>query len=265
MQQRLLFKIVSVIYSAIFLCSCTPHFYQPKPLEPVLLTKEDQLKINFIYDINLPAVSIAYSPRQSLGIQIGLGVNDNKAVSSNNAGSTIIYLDEHYFNPYAAVGYYKSISKKILFEIYTGAGMYNYKNNAVSYLKKMQHVNLFLQPSIAFVHKNIDAAFTLRIDNLNQSKTVIKDSVLSPDDQEKYKFLNYKSYFFIQPGITIRAGFKYVKFQFQISKSIPFSTNYESIYGYGPKYFFDPFEKRSRVVFGFGVTGEIDNIFKKAK
>jgi hypothetical protein len=191
-----------------------------------------------------------------------VGASDNKSVGSDNSGGTVTYLDEHYLNPYAATGFYKNMSENFLFEMYAGIGMYNYKNNAVSYLKKMNNINLFLQPSIAFVNNNFDAAFTLRVDNLNRGNTIITDSVLSSDDQNKYKFLDYKSYLFVQPAITLRAGFKYVKVQFQISKSIPFSSNYSSIYGYGSRLFFDPAKVRNRIVFGFGISGEINNIFK---
>jgi hypothetical protein len=129
----------------------------------------------------------------------------------------------------------------------------------------MKNLNLFLQPSIAFVHNNFDAAFTLRFDYLKRNKTLIKDSVLSADDKEKYKFLEYNNYAFFQPAITLRAGFKYIKFQFQIAKSIPFSNNYKSIYGYGVKSIFDLTNDKNKMVFGFGLAGEINNIFKKKK
>lgn len=257
-------QINCVVY-ILFLSACTPHFYQPKPLEPVLVTKKNQLKINAIANIDLNAVSIAYSPKKALGIQLGIGSFHNKSFSTSNAGIETIYQNEYYFNPLIGVGYYNNISENFLLEIYTGAGMYNYKNTAVSYLKSMKTINLFLQPSIAFVHNNLDAVFTLRIDDLNRNKIKISDSVLSADDQKKYKFLAYKNYLFIQPGFTVRAGFKYVKFQFQISRSIPLSNNYKSIYGYGTRFLLDPVEDRNRVVYGFGVCGEINNIIKNKK
>jgi hypothetical protein len=265
MRSLFLFTIGQVIFFAIFISACTPHFYQPKPIEPVLLTKQDQLKINFIGDINLTAVSVAYSPKQKMGVQLGMGTNDHKSFSTDNMGRETFYLDEHYFNPYAAVGYYKNISEDFLFETYTGIGVYNYKNNAVCYLKKMNSINFFIQPSVAFMNDYFDAAFTVRVDYLNRSKTLLKDSVLSPDDQKKYQFLNYKSYLFAQPGLTIRAGFKYVKVQFQVSKDIPFNNKYKSIYGYGSRFLFDPYEERNRIVYGIGITAEINNVFKKKK
>lgn len=265
MKPHLLFRIGQVIIFIFFISSCTPHFYQPKPLEPVLLTNADQLKINIVSDKNMTAVSAAYSPNTNVGLTAGIASHRNKTIGSDNSGQEKILLDEHYFSPYVGVGYFKHFSENFLFETYAGAGMYTYKNNAVSYLKNMKNINLFIQPSIAYVNDYFDAAFTIRVDYLNRGTTIIKDSVLSQDDQKKYKFLDYKSYLFAQPGITIRAGFKYVKFQFQISQSIPFNNKYKSVYGYGSRFLLDPYEDRNHVVIGIGISGEINNVFKKKK
>jgi hypothetical protein len=259
------FLFSKIIYFFIFLSACTPHFYQPKPLEPVLLTRADQLKINIVSDKNMSAISAAYSPSTNLGLTAGIATNSNKTTGTDNNGQEKIFLDEHYANPYVGIGYFKHFSENFLFETYAGAGTYTYKNNALSYLKNMKNVDLYLQPSIAFINDYIDVAFTVRIDYLNRGATIIKDSVLTQDDQKRYSFLNYKSYLFAQPGITIRAGFKYVKFQFQISQSIAFNNNYKSIYGYGSRALLDPYEDRNHIVIGVGISGEINNVFKKKK
>ncbi len=264
MKSNFLFRIAGLFFFINFyFSSCTPHFYQPKPLEPVLLTKENQLKINAIANIDMNTVSVAYSPKNNLGVQLGIGSFHNKSFSTDNAGRETIYLNEYYSNPYVSAGYYKHLSQDVLFEAYGGIGMYRYKNTAVSYLKNMKNINLFIQPSIAFVNKNFDAAFTVRVDYLNRTKTIITDSVLSTDDRIKYQFLDYKNYFFFQPGITLKAGFKYVKFQFQLSHSIPFSNSYKSIYGYGYRFGLDPIRNDNRLVYGFGITVELNDLFKK--
>lgn len=266
MNAGIFFK-TSVLFLSIAFClfACTPHFYKPKPLEPVLLTAQNESKLNAITDFSMSSVSAAYSPKQNLGIHVGVATNHYKS-SGTNYGRDTVYINEYVFNPYFSAGFYKNISTNVLFEVYSGIGLYNYKNTALSYLKSMKSLNLFIQPSIAYAQNNLDAIFTLRIDYLDRNKTKIKDSVLSVDNQKKYEFLNYKNYFFIQPGLTIRTGVKNFKIQFQVSENIPLSNNYRSIYGYGAQLLvFGSFRNNNKILYSFGITGGINNLFNKKK
>jgi hypothetical protein len=254
--------LLLTFYSFLFFTACSPRIYQPKPAEPVLLSKKNQLKINSISDINMSTISIAYSPKENFGIQMGVGGNHNETYTINNSGTKTSFLNEFYFNPYIAAGYYK-LSNQILYEIYGGLGVYKYKNTARAYLQKMNNLNLFIQPSVAYVNKNFEVVFTAKIDNLNKGKVILSDSVLTAESLKNYNFLDYKSYFFFQPAITIKAGFKFLKFQLQISESIPFSNEYRSIYGLGYRFPFDLGRGRNGLIYGFGITAEIDNLFNQ--
>ena len=203
------------------LYSChAPHFYRPKPLEPALLSHEKQLTTNLIGD-DIVAFSIAYSPVSHLGIQAGIaqrGGQDN--------GN-----DESYFNPYISTGYYKIVAHNSLVEVYGGGGVYNYKNNFDVPVKKINFSNYFIQPSFAFLNKNIDVAFTIRADYLKRHTTTINPNQPPDTSTFQYSFLKYANYFFIQPGVTARGGIKNVKFQLQVSKSYPFNKGYSSVFG----------------------------------
>ncbi|MCW3092269.1 MAG: hypothetical protein JWP81_3338 [Ferruginibacter sp.] len=265
MKSHFLFRIGHVIFFIILISSCTPHFYKAKPLEPVLLTGQNEFKLNAITDFSMSSVSAAYSPKQNFGILAGVASNHYRS-SATTAGRDTIYINEYVVNPYLGAGYYKNIAPNILFEVYSGIGMYNYKNTALSYLKSMNSLNFFLQPSIGYAQNNLDAIFTLRIDYLDRNKTKIKDSVLSVNNQKRYAFLEYKDYFFLQPGITLRAGTKNFKIQFQVSESIPFSGNYRSIYGYGAQLLvFNSFKNTNKILFSFGGTVELNSLFNKKK
>ncbi len=255
---------VPLIFLLGALSSCEPHFYRPKPIEPVLLSGEKQLKINLVADGNMSAVGLAYSPKNHLGIQAGIGTASGGTSSTYSNGRQVIYQKERYFNPYIAAGYYKNISNNMLFEAYTGLGNYSYKNKAVTYIKSIKSINVFLQPSIAVMHENFEVAFTLRLDYLNRYKTEKTDSIISASNQHKYRFLDYTDYFFIQPGFTIRGGLKNVKLQFQISKSYPFNTNYISIYGKSYNLLYPTeIEVDNHVTYGIGITLDVKDIFKE--
>src|SRR5688572_4719732 len=121
-----------ILSGLLFFSACSPRIYQPRPSEPVLLSKKDQLKINWISDVNMSTVSIAYSPKENIGIQIGIGGNHSETSTTNNSGTTTSLLNEYYSNPYISAGYYK-LSNQFLYEIYGGIGVYNYKNKARTY------------------------------------------------------------------------------------------------------------------------------------
>lgn len=220
-ESKYIFYFLSLFLIAHLLSCQSPHFYRPKSLEPVLLTHEKQVTLN-ITSGDIATYSIAYSPMAGLGIQAGAG---------HRSGESTTY-DESYFNPYLSVGYYKKVSTTGLAEIYAGGGVYNYKNKIDVPVKSIHFSNYFLQPSFALMYKNIDVAFTVRTDYLKRNKTVINTNTPPDASSMQYSFLKYDDYFFLQPGVTVRGGIKNIKLVLQMSKSIPFSNKYNSIYGF---------------------------------
>ncbi|HUS01728.1 MAG TPA: hypothetical protein VMY77_08375 [Chitinophagaceae bacterium] len=184
------------------------------------MSHEKQLTVNIIGD-EMGAYSVAYSPVSNFGIQAGAG---HKSGHDNGT-------DESYFNPNISAGYYKMVAPNSLLEVYGGAGVYTYKNNIDVPVKKINFSNYFIQPSFAFLNKNIDVAFTIRADYFKRNNTIINSNQPPDTSTFQYSFLKYTNYLFIQPGITVRAGIKNVKFQLQVSKSYPFNKKYNSIYG----------------------------------
>src|SRR5688572_31754240 len=112
--------------------------------------------MNSISDDNLGAFSIAYSPKEHLGLTAGIGSRRD---------------NESHFNPYLSGGYYKKISSNILLETYGGIGLYNYENDHATAVNKIKFYNYFMQPSLAFIQKKFEIALTLRIDYLKRYKT----------------------------------------------------------------------------------------------
>lgn len=242
----------TVAFFLVYLSSCqSPHFYRPKSLEPVLLTQEKQVTLN-ITSGELPAYSIAYSPLSNFGLQAGAG---------HRIGNNTTY-DETYFNPYLSAGYYKKVSSAGLAEIYGGAGIYSYKNKIDAPVKSINFSNYFLQPSFALLYKNIDVAFTLRTDYLKRNKTVL-DTNAPPDmSSRQYSFLKYDNYFFFQPGVTVRGGIKNVKLVLQMSKSIPFSSQYSSLYGFTGTAFGGPDMLDNNVKMAIGLMLDFEDIIR---
>jgi hypothetical protein len=205
------------------LVSCPPpfpqHFYKPQPLDPVLLTHSNQMILNGSGYPGMFETSLSYSPTAKLGVRLGTG-----------GGS---YDYDKFSNTYLSAGYFKSLSNDFFVEAYGGFGMYYYNtiedDPQYAPVRKINFNNCFIQPSLAFIETNFEAALTFRFDYLRRKKT---DVVREYNPSEwKYAFLKHSDYFFLQPGITIKGGWKKKKFMLQVSKSIPFNKNYNSIYG----------------------------------
>lgn len=245
-----------------FFCSCGNQFYYPKSQEPVLLSHASQLKINTISTASslngLTAFSIAYSPKEKFGLQAGISTGGGTSGKESTAtGMQTVTRREYFAIPYISAGYYRLIDKEFLFEVYGGIGLYNYKNKAAAFVNKLGHYNLYLQPTIAYLNKNVEVAFTARVDYLNRYNAVVTSGLAPANiDSSDYKFLNYKNYLFFQPGITFKAGVKKFKAQIQLSHSYPLSSKYKSIYGTHGNY--------NLIKAGIGFTFDLD-IKKKNK
>ncbi len=126
-------------------------------------------------------------------------------------------------------GYYTPMGKTV-FEINGGIGFGNLdiEKNISSEVRKFEAkgTRFFLQPSLGYVSKNFEAAFTTRAALLkfNNISTTYLAEDLSADD---FVDIDQPTWLFIEPAITLRAGLEKLKFQVQIGKSI--KTNKEEL------------------------------------
>ena len=133
------------------------------------------------------------------------------------------------------VGYIGKLSENSVFEVYGGYG--GGKNSTFdkytdyttgAFLRKESFSaktnRFFIQPSIGFTNEYFDVAFSSRllilnysnIDTLNYTPLMLVDQKLLNIDKE--------SFVFIEPAITIRGGYKWVKFQAQMMYSYKYNS-----------------------------------------
>ena len=114
----------------------------------------------------------------------------------------------------AGLGYYLRFKEYLAFETFGGYsyGMIegdNYYNKT-----SVDFSRLYLQPSLGFVSDNVEIAFTPKFTKVDYR---IKENIihyLSPNNDILIN-MDKNSYYFFEPGITVRFGFKNVKFKFQ--------------------------------------------------
>jgi len=146
--------------------------------------------------------------------------------SINNCKSTLIE---------GGVGYIGKLSENALFEVYGGYGggknstFDNYLDFNTGALIRKESFSattnrFFLQPSIGFSNEYFDIAFSSRlmvlnfsnIDTLNYSTMMLVDQDLFNIDKEPFVF--------IEPAVTMRVGYKWVKIQAQMMYSFKYNS-----------------------------------------
>lgn len=252
--QRSLFFFSMMIVGA----SCTHRYYYPKPLQPPLLSAAKQLRVNGISNLNpvnpITGISLAGSPVKHFGLLVGAASASYKETVSSYGGAQTVTYNERQWNPEIATGYYTLLSQNILVECYGGWGVYNYSNEAHAFVQKIAHHDYFLQPSVALVDRNVEMAFTVRYDHL-QRRSLLLDTTSGSLSDSAYSFLGYQRYNFIEPGITVRFGGKFVMAQFQFSQNFALSKSYETIYG--------SFKKSGAIKVAVGMLVNVHAFFDK--
>ena len=150
----------------------------------------------------------------------------NESNSLNNSKSTLIE---------GGIGFIGKLSENSVFEVYGGYGMGKnstfdkYTDYTTGSLVREESFTaktnrFFLQPSIGFTNEYFDIAFSSRlmvlnfsnIDTLNYTSLMLVDQDLLNIDKEPFVF--------IEPAVTMRVGYKWVKFQAQMMYSFKYNA-----------------------------------------
>ena len=103
-----------------------------------------------------------------------------------------------------AIGYFKPVKKYGVFEIYGG-------------------IKVFVQPSIGLTFKGFDIAASTRVCVLTFN-SVLNQISGNVSENSALNNISNQSHLFLEPAITIRGGWKYVKLQLQASTSSYFNN-----------------------------------------
>lgn len=245
-------KMILIITLTAFLTSSCSHTYYAPAVQhvPLFHEKNDKDIALFVGGADLiPFVGVqgAYALTDYLGI---MGGYTNISVES--------YIEEggqkqfqgsgvgHHFD--LALGYYRPLlDNNFVFEVYAGvehlSQQHRYSNNVsfggTDYVyagkSKISSYKYYVQPAMGFTHKYFDVAISSRLGWLNfYNVDVIDGNRMSDDDFLKLNFLanDYNNAFMLEPAITIRGGWKYVKIQAQYSYSFNLlNTNEKYLFG----------------------------------
>lgn len=211
--------------------SCTHFYYAPNSNNVPLFKEKNEMRASVQYvetsaDVDLESASgveiqTAYAVSNNVGVQLNFMSASLRESEGSGSGT---YIE-------AAGGYFKPIGlqKKFVFETYAGIGLGGIQNHFSSELEygdvKTSISKFFIQPSFGFTITHFSAAFSSKFSLVTLD---VKNSNLN-DNSPEYKFVNSlqggKSYFFWEPGIMLRTGFKHVQFIIQFTKNTSNNEN----------------------------------------
>ncbi len=224
-----------IFLNFVFLFGCTTeHYYYIQNVQQVPLFKEKK-------EVRLSGSIGGGNVLKTTGAQAAYSITNHLAVSTNmmfskmTGGNTPDWSKGEYYD--GAAGYFKDFKKYGVFELYAGVGsssqhhVYNeeellgftpfflipitrleYRGTAdVSYLK------YFAQANYGLSYNSYDVALSTKISDLyfNKVNNHIVDTLYAHSEIERMKGSRHS--IVIEPAITIRGGWKYVKAQLQFA------------------------------------------------
>jgi len=189
------FRIGWLWLGCILLASCTP-VYIPNAVNVPLLGGKGEANIQ---------ASLGTSMAD---IQAAVAVTDHFALMAN--GSFGSEEDGDHLFLEGGAGYFKNMGKAGRYEMFAGYGWGRTESTIEGSLggyAKGNYNRFFIQPSIGAATENFDGAFSLRLAYVDFFNT---ESFAGTDT------------LFIEPVLTGKVGFKFVKLVLQVGISVPF-------------------------------------------
>ncbi|KAA2241278.1 hypothetical protein F0L74_15310 [Chitinophaga agrisoli] len=243
--------------------ACNKHIYVPNTVNAPLLKERYEFK-GSVSPTNYQA---AFAVTNHVAIMANGQYVFRPDFNSGDESEDGLFVDQYVRGGLfeGAVGFFQPLDsrKRMVFDTYAGFGAGSFKTldvafndesatgNNNDYLLRAHFSKVFIQPSIGFVHPAIEAAFSSRISMLNFYDQYLGNKVFetNPDRRDNFMRVGSKSRFFFEPAFTFRAGYKYVKFQMQLSFAVPMED--ETYSGYEVSQYFQP------VAFGMGASVNI--------
>jgi hypothetical protein len=197
--------------------------YKPNMQNVALLKEKGEVKAT----ISSANAQVSYALTDNIGIMA------NGAFGSSNWNTSLgTYQYKNTSNRFlgeAGLGYFTPLSDEFMFEVYGGGGFGKVSLDIESSFDgqllgssrySADNIKLFLQPAIGTSTDNVDFAFSARItalkfnniDTLNYTSDLLRS--------RRIYDIHQPTFIFVEPGATLRFGYKYLKFHMQVFYSL---------------------------------------------
>lgn len=213
----------------LFFNSCAPA-YVPNVANTPLLEKKGDAQVNLNVGLSGFDPQIAYAVTDHFGLMLNGSFANRTSDSTNNFHS-------HNFIEGGA-GYFGTIGNKGRYEVYGGYGFgeiqAEYDNTLWISQSDVKYNRFFIQPAIGVSSTVFDASFSPRLVHVNL-----------------YQGTNNNAAFFLEPIISAKLGYKYVKVVAQMGLSFALIDENDLVFDYQP------------FMFSFGIQVNIHKLFQK--
>jgi hypothetical protein len=211
----------------IFTTGCHQLYYVPSMQNVPLFREKNDFQMAGSYSMG--------SESQNAELQTAYSITNHLGITANLMKSKIGSYERKNFvsgmNYDVSIGYYMPVGSKSVFEVYSGYGRnkqhhgyshsgYNsttgtdeYFSDGDAYLK---YRKVYFQPAFGLSTDRFDLAGSIRLSHLWYTH-IAYDVVDHNEDILLMEMLKDQDHFIIEPAITIRTGWRYIKFQFQAS------------------------------------------------
>ena len=217
----------TILFLAVLLSSCSHYYYVANVQNVPLFKEKNELRFSGAFAFGDESTCI--EAQAAFSVTDNIGVMANYMHAQGGEVSNEDYGKGNYYD--GAIGYYKPIKDFGVFEIYGGIGgsnqhheysSFRYDDNTGTYhdvydgKSDLSFMNLFIQPSFGITFDFFDVAFSTRfcrVSFTNIEKNIFGNTYL----YDEINTISDKSYLYLEPAITLRGGWKYIKIQFQAS------------------------------------------------
>ncbi len=189
-----------IVLLALLITGCAPMYIPNKVNTPLLSHKGESQVGGFIG-------SSGFDPQLSYAVtdHFGLMLNGSFQAGKDSTNNKHNFLE-------IGGGYYRKLSERGRFEVFAGYGAGNvqasYDNGIFRAYSDANVQRFFIQPDVGLTTRVVDAALAMRfvVVNARQNQFNLTRS-------------------FLEPAITIKLGYKYIKLVYQLGVSMPLNSN----------------------------------------
>jgi hypothetical protein len=210
-------KISGILILSIFISSCTHYYYAPNMHNVPLLQQKEEFHLDLSGSMGDEftgfEVQAAFSLTDNIGI-IGNGfvVDREREILADDYGRGHIIE--------GGAGAFVPLKNNMVFETYAGLGFGKVENGyGYGATSRLNFNRYFLQPSIGYTSDIFDLALSLRLSGLRYND-IHFTGILEQNDQDHIQYISRNPFsILIEPAVTLRGGWEYLKFQLQLGYS----------------------------------------------
>jgi hypothetical protein len=213
--------------------SCTVYQHVPTPINVPVFEKKDQLQVNIGGDFKKGYLQMNYSISNAMYLYAESFYYKSKNsgwldIISQKEGGQVDSYNSKNIQFKAGLGFYQN-NDNLFFNFLVGSGLgnldyehgldYGMNNINYKYMLQARNLELFIQPALGFkMDSYFDISFAIRIKQETYYHVWQKHEGDTNHYGESYDYLfsrPFNNFQFVEPGLTVRIGFKTVKLQLQ--------------------------------------------------